>query len=177
MFTKQKCCIVVLLAYACIISGGCGGEKFPPDMPKPYPVTITIIQAGTPLEEALISLTPADSANIWSAVGATDESGKAVLKTSGKYNGVVPGKYYVIVSKFEKSEKLVSLQGREIDEQAEKGENKMKTKVLGGYDLIDPKFSKFSPDAETIEVQAGKNEKTIDVGSAVRIERIIEIRL
>jgi len=177
MFTKSKCCIVVLLAYACVISGGCGGEKLPPGMPKPYPVTITITQEGTPLEGASISLTPADSANTWSAVGATDESGKAVIQTSGKYKGVVPGKYYVIVSKFEALENVVSLEGKEIDVKTEKGENKMKTKVLGGYDLIDLKFSKFSPNAETIEVQAGKNEKTIDVGPAVRIERILEVRL
>jgi len=34
-------------------------------------------------------------------------------------------------------------------------------------------FSKISPNAETIEVKEGKNEQTIDVGKAVRMERII----
>ena len=42
-----------------------------------------------------------------------------------------------------------------------------------GYDLVDPKFAKISPDSDIIEVKEDKNEQTINVGKAVRIERII----
>jgi hypothetical protein len=176
MFTKPKCCIFFLLACVCVLAGGCG-EKLPPGMPKPYPVTITITQEGAPLEGASISLIPADSANSWSAVGLTDESGKAAFKTAGEYKGVVPGKYYAIVSKCEVLEKAIAVTtGQSVEMNAGLGSGSTESRVISGYDLIDPKFSQFSSQAETIEVQAGKNEKTIEVGPAVRIERIITVR-
>ena len=144
-------------------------------MPKPYPAEITIIQDEKPLEGASIVLTPVDSSNTWYAGGLTEANGKAALQTLSRYDGVVPGKYYIRVSKretdtntdFTPPDPATDPQGysKFIEESARR-------KVVS-YDLIDPKYGRISPTAETIEVVAGKgkHEKTIDVGSAVRQKR------
>ena len=46
----------------------------------------------------------------------------------------------------------------------------LRREQLVTYDLIDPKFS-ATASQEQIEIVQGKNEKTIDVGEAVRIQR------
>ncbi|MDR2171025.1 MAG: hypothetical protein LBP59_12855, partial [Planctomycetaceae bacterium] len=38
------------------------------------------------------------------------------------------------------------------------------------FDLVDPIFAKVETAPEQIEITKGKNEKTIDVGKAVKIE-------
>ncbi|MCL2347015.1 MAG: hypothetical protein FWC50_02010 [Planctomycetaceae bacterium] len=79
---------------------GCGGEKLPEGMPKLTPVVLTFQQAGAPLDGAIVSLIPLDSANSqWYAGGTTDAGGKLKAKTLAKYNGVVPGKYKITVIK------------------------------------------------------------------------------
>ena len=140
-------------------------------MPQTYPTKITIIQDEKPLEGASIALIPMDASNSWNAGGITDASGNAALKTLTKYDGVVPGKYYVIIKKlWVDADKKVP--DKETDPAGyEKWLVESAKETLAGYDLVDLKFSKISPDAETIEVTAGKNEKSIDVGKAVRIER------
>jgi len=92
----------------------------------------------------------------WHAGASTDSGGKAVLMTHVKYNGVVPGKYYVVVSKFEPTR---TEGGAASDPEAdpEAYARSMGADVRtgsGGYDLVDLKFSKASPDV-TIEVSEG----------------------
>ena len=141
-------------------------------MPDPYPTVIVITQDGKPLEGASIALIPMDSSNTWNAGGSTDASGKAVLQALSRYDGVVPGKYYVIVTKRESDKRDITPPDPETDPRGyAKFLEESATTQVPSYDLIDPKFSKISPNAETIDVVAGKNEKTIDVGEAVRIKR------
>ena len=168
----QKLCAIILLACSCLYLGGCAGEQLPAGMPKPYPTTITIIQDGQPLEGASIALIPMDASNSWNAGGVTNASGNAALKTLTKYDGVVPGKYYVIIKKLSTEGTKKQAPDKETDPAgyakflAESAKD-----TFAGYDLVDPKFSKISPTAETIEVVEGKNEKSIDIGKAVKIER------
>ena len=141
-------------------------------MPTPYPTVISIIQDGQPLQGVSIALIPMESTNSWNAGGMTDATGKASLLTLTKYDGVVPGKYYVIVTKRESDVSKFEQPDPETDPEgyAKYMQESLKEQVPS-YDLIDPKFSKISPTAETIDVVEGKNEKTIDVGKAVRQKR------
>jgi len=83
-----------------------------------------------------------------------------------------PGKYYVLVSKRDAD---VDVDFTPPDPETDPAgytkyiEESARTQVPT-YDLIDPKFGKVTS-GETIEVVAGKNEKTIDVGKAVRQKR------
>jgi len=141
-------------------------------MPTPHPTVITVIQDGQPLEGASIALIPMESTNSWNAGGMTDATGKASLLTLTKYDGVVPGKYYVIVTKNESDKSKITPPDPETDPQGyAKYMDESGKEQLASYDLIDPKFGKISPTAETVDVVAGKNEKTIDVGKAVRQKR------
>ncbi|MBQ9801297.1 MAG: hypothetical protein IJO40_15360, partial [Thermoguttaceae bacterium] len=80
---------------ALVAAFGCGGEKLPAGMPKPVPTTITLTLDGKGLADASVTMIP-DSGS-YAAVGKTDASGVAEMKTDGKYKGAVPGSYKVVV--------------------------------------------------------------------------------
>jgi len=162
-----------VLALFCFSLGGCGGEQLPDGMPKPYPTEITVLQGGSPLEGATVALMSADPSNPWSASATTDATGKANIKIQGRYVGAVPGKYHVLVTKSETDESKFVIPDATADPAGyAKYMNEGSGEVLNTYDLIDPKFNQLTANTETIEVVAGKNEKTIDVGAAVRIMRV-----
>ena len=172
--SKQNTCPMMMLIMISLCVGGCGNkQKFPDGMPTPYPTVITIIQDDKPLGGASIVLMPMEPSNSWNAGALTDSSGKGSLKTLSQYDGVVPGKYYVLVSKLE-AEESVEVPPPDPEKEPEAFAKYMQTysaKIVPSFDLIDPKFGRASPSGETIEVVAGKNEKTIDVGKAVRVKR------
>ena len=171
--SKQELYGFILMTSACLILNGCGGSDLPPDMPKIYPTTITITQDDRPLEGASVVLVPMDPSNTWHAGATTDAAGNAVMLTHTQYNGVVPGKYFVIVSKFEPTRaEGVAMPDPETDPEgyARYMDAAARSSVGGGHDLVDPKFAKASPNV-TIEVTEGPNTQTIDVGKAVRVER------
>lgn len=172
---KLKYCGLILLACFYLCLGGCGKKQNLPDgMPKPYPTIITVIQEGKPLEGASIALIPVEASNSWNAGAVTDATGKAAIKTLNKYEGGVPGKYRIVITKRESDKsKFTSPPDQQTDPQgyAKFIQDSMREK-LDSYDLIDPKFGKISDDAELmIDVVESKNEKTIDVGKAVRQKR------
>jgi len=173
--SKQELNVLFLLSILFLSLIGCGESGFPPDMPQPYPATVTVTQDDQPLADASVVLVPMDPTNTWYAGGTTDATGKAVLQTHAKYNGVVPGKYFIIVSKFEPTK----VEGKAAIDPETDPEGYAKAMSAGGdvrtgsggFDLVDPKFGKASPGI-TIEVTAGgANEQTVDVGKAVRVER------
>jgi len=90
---------LVLPAVCLLLLSGCGGQQLPEGMPKLTPVVLTIMQDGAPLEGAVISLLPEDTASRWNAGGVTDKNGKAKMKTLAQYDGVAAGKYKVTVVK------------------------------------------------------------------------------
>jgi len=171
---KQNICGLILLVCFCFCSGGCGKKQnLPDDMPKPFPTVITVIQDEKPLEGASIALIPADASNSWHAGAMTDTTGNASLKTLNQYEGVVPGKYRIIITKRESDKsRFTSPPDQATDPQGyAKFMQDSAREKLDNYDLIDPKFGKISADTEMIDVVEGKNEKTIDVGKAVRQKR------
>ena len=167
-FFRSFACLSVLA----VIGSGCGGgAKLPDGMPTPQPTLITITQGGSPLQGASVALIPVDSSNQWNAGAATDEKGIAAVLTSGQYLGAVPGKYKVIITKRESEKSGLTAPDPNADPQgyAKYMEESKKLK-LATYDLIDPKYSKGTT-PEEIEIVQGKNEKTIDVGEAVRVKK------
>ncbi len=89
-----------LLTVAVLTVAGCKKDVKPAGLPKLYSCTITILQAGEPLPEAFVSLISTDGQNTrWPVGGTTDQSGKAVLGTYGKFKGVPKGEWKVVVTK------------------------------------------------------------------------------
>ena len=88
------------LIFLCVI--GCQRLPERPDgMPELVPCTVIVTFGGEKVEEVGISLVPKNQAESnWPAGGQTDAEGKAILKTSGFYQGVVPGEYTILFKKF-----------------------------------------------------------------------------
>ncbi|MDR3181828.1 MAG: hypothetical protein LBT89_02740 [Planctomycetaceae bacterium] len=140
---------ITLTLLSLLLASGCG-EKLPDGMPKPYPVTIAIMQDGKPLEDASVTLMPKEAlpnGYRWNAVGRTDSWGNAATRTQGKYHGAVPGEYQVMISKVVFEEKNGQMEG---------------------YQVVAMTYTGFST-PESITVEEKKNHKRIDVGSAVRV--------
>lgn len=87
---------LVLAALASTV--GCG-PKLPDGMPKLNPTTITVIQDGKPLADAMVSLKAVDESIKWTSGGTTDAKGVATIVTHGQYKGVPAGKFKVAVAK------------------------------------------------------------------------------
>ena len=155
-----------------LLCSGCGGvQKLPEGMPKPQPTWITVMQGGSPLQGASIALIPLESSNQWHAGATTNEKGVAVLLTHGQYNGVVPGKYKIVITKRESDESQLTAPDPATDPQGySKYMQESKREKIATYDLVDPKFS-ATASQEQIEIVQGKNEKTVDVGEAVHIKK------
>jgi len=69
-------------------------------MPDLTPCIITVTYKGAPVEDANVLLAP--KSGDLSAAGTTDASGRAIMKTDAKYEGVAPGEYRATVTKREK---------------------------------------------------------------------------
>ncbi|MCL2348704.1 MAG: hypothetical protein FWC50_10650, partial [Planctomycetaceae bacterium] len=59
---SMRTCLILLAACLLVLSG-CSGQNLPEGMPKLTAVVLTITQDGAPLEGAVVSLLPLDSAN------------------------------------------------------------------------------------------------------------------
>ncbi|MDR3233276.1 MAG: hypothetical protein LBT46_06400 [Planctomycetaceae bacterium] len=154
---KKHCITLTLLLL--FAAAGCG-EKLPDGMPKPYPVTITIIQDGKPLAGASVALAPKNvtAGQRYTAGAVTNASGQAVMQTLGKYHGAVPGEYQITVLKTEFEVTPLAA--------AERGAPK---ENVVGYYTIDVRYGTVSTSPESITVEQKTNRKTIDVGKAIRL--------
>lgn len=150
---------VFVLCSMMLFVAGCG-EKLPAGMPKPVPCEVIVTQEDKPLENALVSLQPSDGKQ-WSAVGNTDATGKAIVFTTDRYKGAVPGKYKVLVSKTETEQSKGPVSS---DEAA--GRNTS----LGGYYLVEEKYGNPITTPIEIEVVKGTTEYPVDAGKAIRIK-------
>ena len=142
----MACCLVVA-------STGCNqGPAKPDDLPELTACTITVNYKGAPVEGASVLLSPS-SGNKFSAIGTTDASGKAVLKTDGKFEGVAAGEYRATVKKMEKVN--VDLGGTpETPEEMAEYQKKVAA-VEAPKSLIPEKYSSFTSSGLTVTVAAG----------------------
>ncbi|MGL6196129.1 MAG: hypothetical protein ACRC2T_15035 [Thermoguttaceae bacterium] len=144
--------ILILPAIALIV--GCGGPARPSDLPKLYPVKITITQQGDPCEEATVFLANDDANSKWVVTGVTDKSGVAVLKTNGTYDGAPAGSYKISVRKDEYVREGESLPGSPAP-------------ITAQFQLIEGKYTLPTTSGLTIEIK-GKTQETFDVGEPVK---------
>ena len=89
------CLLIVML-----LSGGC--QKRPEGLPKPYPTTVTVTNAGQAIEGAKVTLLPATALPSVTIYGDTDANGKAVIHSLCEgliFEGAPQGEYRVVVSK------------------------------------------------------------------------------
>ncbi|MGL6195669.1 MAG: carboxypeptidase-like regulatory domain-containing protein [Thermoguttaceae bacterium] len=151
--------IVLVIAFLLLPTFiGCG-PKVPADMPKLYPCTVVITQDNQPLEGAVVTLFHQDpSLQKWTAGGLTDVSGKVVLKTQGRYDGVAEGDYKVTVTKTE-VEPGILLNAE--TEEAIPGKT---------WTLVEPTYGNVAFTTLKLNVPKKKVSETFDVGSAIKEE-------
>lgn len=98
----QKLIYLATIIPALLVFGGCTKENRPDDLPKLYPVTLTIMLDGQPLPQALVNLHTDDQAiTKWTVGSYTDDNGKAIIVTHGQFRGSPAGKFKVCVRKTE----------------------------------------------------------------------------
>ena len=146
------------LAVALLFLSGCGGDKSrPTDLPKLFPVSITITQGDAPLAGATVTLNAKTPSKYGTSSGTTDASGIAKFKTYG-YDGVPAGDYTVTVAKVgvEGAKEVVAYEGEA-------------PQMVGGtsYQYVDAKFTKGDTGL-TITVTEKGGKATFDVGAAVK---------
>ena len=159
--------LFTLLLCALILSTiGCGGTEKPDGMPPLHQTTLTFTQDGKPLAEASVTLSPQDAANTqWSLGGATDSNGVLKVQTQG-FDGAPEGTYKIVVTKTETEGAGAPVESSD--------DASVKPSAAGSvpksFYLVDKKYRSVGTTDLTLEVKAGKNAQTIDLGSAVREE-------
>ena len=153
----------MLLGMFFVIPGCQRGEPRPEGMPELFPVSVTIVQDGTPLADASVRLIPDEGTSPWSSGGSTGANGVAVLRTHGRYQGVPAGSYRMTVSKIEMptppSAELTPLDASPTSNEPT-------------YNLVAPEYGYPNQTPLRLEVTAERNTyDPFDVGPAVRIER------
>jgi len=160
----------ILLLLASIFMAGCG-EKRPGGMPKLYPVSIIVMQEGTPLEGALVQLVSEDRANVmWGPGGTSNASGVAVLHTNGTYKGVPLGKYKVTVEKRVKESHPnpeLATGGPRTPEFAKYLEISRNLKT---YSYVEPQYGSVANTPLFVEITAKEKTYTIDAGKQIKTE-------
>ena len=146
---------------------GCG-PKLPDGMPKLNPTTITVIQDGQPLAEAMVTLKAVDESSKWTSGGMTDAKGVATIVTHGQYKGVPAGKYKVAVAKTlgegtpPPPSPIDAESARIYQEYVDSGATYEEFFVVAEeYRLVDTTPLE-------VEVVDGSNDLKVDVGEAVR---------
>ena len=97
--TKRNSFTLVAAAFLVI---GCTPSDRPKDLPELVPCRLTLIQDGTPLDNAMLFFYRTDKAETekdWMLGGVTDTKGVCQPKAIGKFPGLIPGTYKVAVKK------------------------------------------------------------------------------
>lgn len=150
------------LALTTLVLLGCTGQKRPEGMPALVPCSIKVTQEGTSLADATVSITPIGGDAKWTADGRTDSSGLAKMYTWSLHEGVVPGKFKVVVGKVE-TETLPP----------QSSDDPTPSKTPDSFNLVEEQYGELGTTTLEIEVAKGTKEYTVDVGKAVR-NKILE---
>ncbi|MDR2757447.1 MAG: carboxypeptidase-like regulatory domain-containing protein [Planctomycetaceae bacterium] len=154
----------VLIIFVSLFLFGCSGEHLPPNLPKLYSVTLTIVQDGKPFNGASVVIVNENYASSpWAAGGVTNEQGQVKLRTEGKYSGAPAGKYKVTVTKVETPD-------IELTEDSSSPEYNKKVKEIqdNTFYLVEDKFTKLDTTPLRIEITPSEKNFELDVSPAVR---------
>ena len=149
MRIRYTCFIAFLVAGFLPCFLGCAKENRPDGMPELFPVTITILQDGAPLEGARVGTFPTDTALArWGGGGITDASGRVTMYSYGS-RGLIAGEHKVTVNK----EDFTRPPGMETADRDE-------------YEFfVDTKFWSTGTTPLTIDVQRNTKAFTLEVES------------
>ena len=139
---------------------GCSHRPVHEGLPNLSSCSITITQAGQPLEGAVVTLTPKEGNAQWIVGGRTDVKGVAKILTQMKYSGAPAGNYKVRISK------TVTEFGPPAPPKSEDQEGDTPSTT---FTLIPLKFDDVRETPHEITItDGGKNTAAFDVGAAVR---------
>jgi len=134
-------------------------------MPPLHPTALTLTQEGVPLAGASVTLSPQDASNSqWSLGGSTDSNGVLNVQTQG-FKGAPAGTFKITVSKTETEGTAVAA--------GTSDRGGAKPAAGGGtksFHLVDKKYRSAGTTDLTLEVKAGRNAQTFDLGPAIREE-------
>ena len=96
----KKLLLAFSLLFCVALIVGCGTKR-PAGLPNLVSCVLTFqYEDGTPVDEAMVSLTPEDAdLRQWSISGTTDASGVAKISTNAEFSGAPAGKFKVVVRK------------------------------------------------------------------------------
>ena len=155
-----------LLAAACVVTVGCGGEQRPDGLPPTYPLSIKVLQEGQPLDDATVTLYFADGSMNWTIGGVTDAGGVAKMYTHGKFEGAPEGSFNVTVSKMLYEGKA------EHDAAMDAGDTEAARRIeVNAWQLVADEYMIPARTPIKVEVTKGTKSLEIDAGSAVRIKK------
>ena len=88
-----------------LVCVGCSGGNRPKDLPRLFPVTLTITMDDQPLADATVMLYAENTADAkWTIGGQTDATGNVTIVSHGQFHGAPAGKFKVCVTKSEMKE-------------------------------------------------------------------------
>jgi hypothetical protein len=111
----KKYVFALVVSITCIC--GCGGVPAPDELKDLVPVSVTVTDGGTPLDNVAVTLSPKTGGGAWASCGITDAKGIAVIQTTrASYTGkgAPSGDYKVVLIK--SVEFPADLQPQEIDQ-------------------------------------------------------------
>lgn len=151
--------LALVLVVVSFFTVGCSDSSRPEDLPKLFPCTITVIQDGKPLDEAVIKLVAQEDNVKYRPVAVTGKDGKVNVSTYG-FSGVPAGKYKVVIIK-------------NIDDDIITRTDDVGEQVIVSYKTyrtIEKIFSdtKTTPFEIEITPKSKNIEKTFDVGKSIK---------
>ncbi|MDR0869195.1 MAG: hypothetical protein LBN39_00225 [Planctomycetaceae bacterium] len=147
------------------------GPSLPLGIPPLTVCKITVTQNGEPLDGATLSLNTVAGTENWRVVGITDTNGVVVPSTNGLFEGVLQGKYKIVVSKKEQDASKLPPSPAMGEPGYEEWLNKYGDKIekLNTYFLVEKQYTSASTTPHEIDVSGKKRiETAIDVGKKVR---------
>lgn len=135
-------------------------------MPKLYPVSVSVMQEGTPLADANVSLRyPDSSIGTWAIGGRTDANGNAKLFTNG-YPGAPLGTFKVVLIKHE-SEGLAEREAA-LNQGGPSAAQRIIPKV---WSCVEAKYNDSEKTPLEVEITTSTKTLSIDAGPVVKIEQ------
>jgi len=159
-------CALLLLIFVM----GCV-RNVPADLPKLYPLTVTVIQDDKPLDEATVQLISKDEGSRWSACGVTDSSGNVTFFTQGKYQGVPAGMYLAVVTKTFTEPSQYAGKQQPVDVDYQEWQRRLGAERLKSYNVIDYRYG--AKETTPLEVIAGPDapkQQQVNIGKSIREE-------
>jgi len=156
---------VLLCALALPLSSGCGGDQRPDGLPPLFPVSLTVLQEGNPLPDAMIIVRCAEESMTWTIGGRTNDRGVVDLFTHGRFRGAPEGTFKVMVSK------IVNEGEEEFLAALERGDPAAATMPVNSFSHVEAEFGAFETTPIEIEITRRSRAIEIDAGPVVRINR------